>query len=133
MENSWENVGDERRAQEERERRRREIQNKIHALEQKKETYQGIKSRIHCQNEKLEDIMARISILASMELEADRSLFTCAAEDTAAEGAGFSQSAMREKNKCFSALVLAGDAQIVQLQSCIYEIEEEICGLKAQL
>lgn len=132
-ENTWENTEDERRAREERERRRREIMDKINTLEQKKGRYRGIKDRIYCQNDKLKDIMSRIAVLASSELEADQNSFTCATEDTAAEGTVSSQDAMREKNKCFSALVSAGEAQIARLQSCIYEIEEEICGLKAQL
>lgn len=131
--NIWENAEDERRAQEERERRRREILDKIHSLEQKKGRYRGIKDRIYCQNDKLKDIMSRIVILVSMEWEADTNSFTCVTEDTTAEGAVSARTAMREKNKCFSSVVSAGEAQIARLQSCIYEIEEEICGLKAQL
>lgn len=131
--NIWENAEDERRAQEERERRRREILDKIHSLEQKKVTYQGMKDRIYCQNEKLENIMSRIAVLVSMKWEADRNSFTCITEDKTAEGAVSARTAMREKNQCFSSVVSAGDEQIARLQSCIYGIEDEICGLKAQL
>lgn len=132
-ENICKNVEDERRAQEERERRRREILDKIHSLEQKKVKYQGMKSQIDCQNEKLGDIISQIAVLVSMEWEADRNSFTCITEDTTAEGAVSARTAMREKNKCFSSVISAGDEQIVRLQSCIYGIEDEICGLKAQL
>ncbi len=132
-----ENIGktseQERMAQEARERRRREIMDKIHALEQKKGAYQGLKAQIYCQKIKFEEIISKITILASMELEADRNVFTCTTEDMTAVGAAYAQTAMREKNRCFSTLVSAAEAQIGRLETCIYGLEKEIRELEAQL
>lgn len=132
-ENTWETSDQDRMAQEERERRRREIMDKIHALEQKKWRYQGLKAQIYCQKIKFEEIMSKVTILASMELEADRNYFTCTTEDMTAMGAAYAQTAMREKTRCFSVLVSAAEVQIGQLESCIYGLEEKIRELEAQL
>lgn len=131
--NIWNSSDQERAAQEERERRRREIMDRIHALEQKKGSYQGLKGQLYGQKMKLEEILSQITILASMELEADRNFFTCVTEDTTAAGVVCARTAMREKNKSISSLASAAEAQIGQLESCIYRLEENIRELEAQL
>lgn len=131
LEGTWDKSEQERKAQEE--RRQREIMDKIHALEQKKRVYQGRKAQLYCQNTKLEEIISQINILASMGLEADGNFFSCATKDMTDAGAAQAQTAMREKNYSFSALVSASEGQIRQLESCICGLEDKIRELEAEL